>query len=198
QDISRPFQNGISFVNLTATAFLMCAYTGRFIFPMLSLEGRKFWILGLLPLQRERLLWGKFVFAAAGALIVAEFLAVFSNLMLGMPWFILAAHVTTVAVLSVGLRGLRVGLAACLPNFRASDPAKVAVGCGGTRNLVAGFLFLGLVIALTAAPWHLLLMFQQTAEAQTRTVPVWIWLTNLLGLALGLAAAILPMRAGAR
>ena len=36
-----------------------CAYTGRFIYPMLSLEGRKFWILGLLPLQRERLLVGQ-------------------------------------------------------------------------------------------------------------------------------------------
>ena len=34
----------------------MCAYTGRFIFPMLSLEGNKFWILGLLPLH----LWRSF------------------------------------------------------------------------------------------------------------------------------------------
>ena len=54
KDIGRPFQNGISLLTLTATGFLMCAYTGRFIFPLLSLEGRKFWILGLLPLERER------------------------------------------------------------------------------------------------------------------------------------------------
>ena len=33
------------------SALLLCTYTGRFIYPMLSLEGRKFWILGLLPLQ---------------------------------------------------------------------------------------------------------------------------------------------------
>ena len=51
RDISRVYQNGVSLLNLTATAFLMCRYTGRFVYPMLSLEGRKFWILGLLPLH---------------------------------------------------------------------------------------------------------------------------------------------------
>src|SRR5205814_3836927 len=60
-------RNGISLLNLAVTSLLLCTYTSRFIYPMLSLEGRKFWILGLLPLQRERLLWGKFAFAATGA-----------------------------------------------------------------------------------------------------------------------------------
>src|SRR5205085_5655197 len=45
QDIGWRYQNGLSLLNLATTAFLLCAYTGRFIFPMLSLEGRKFWIL---------------------------------------------------------------------------------------------------------------------------------------------------------
>src|ERR1043165_182649 len=89
QDLDRNFKNGISILTLTATAFLMCAYTGRFIFPMLSLEGNKFWILGLLPLDRARLMIGKFVFSSIGCLFVGEFLVVFSNLMLGMPWLIL-------------------------------------------------------------------------------------------------------------
>ena len=86
EEIGRPYQNGISLLNLVAVALLLCAYTGRFIYPLLSLEGRKFWILGLLPLQRERLLWGKFAFSATGALLIAEFLVVFSDLVLGMPW----------------------------------------------------------------------------------------------------------------
>ena len=60
----------VSLTNLTATSILLCAYTGRFIYPMLSLEGRKFWILGLLPLKRDRLLWGKFTFSATWALLI--------------------------------------------------------------------------------------------------------------------------------
>src|SRR5262249_48976673 len=41
-DIPWGYQNGISLLNLAAIALLMCTYTGRFIYPALSLEGRKF------------------------------------------------------------------------------------------------------------------------------------------------------------
>src|SRR5262249_8634309 len=146
QEIGRAFQNGISLLTLAATAFLMCAYTGRFIFPMLSLEGKKFWILGLLPLNRDRLLWGKFAFSATGTFLVAECLVVFSNYMLSMPWQIIVLHGAVVAVLASALSGLSVGLGACMPNFRESDPSKIAVGFGGTLNLVACLLVLVAVI----------------------------------------------------
>src|SRR5262249_6269440 len=118
RDIGRNFKNGISLLTLVATAFLTCAYTGRFIFPLLSLEGRKFWILGLLPLDRARLLWSKFAFSAFGSLIGTEFIVAFSNLMLGMPGQIMAAHAVTIAVVAMGLSGLSVGLGALMPNFR--------------------------------------------------------------------------------
>src|SRR5262249_3560440 len=38
-DIGWSYQNGVSLLNLCATALLLCTYTGRFIYPMLSLEG---------------------------------------------------------------------------------------------------------------------------------------------------------------
>ena len=133
-------------LTLTATSFLMCAYTGRFIFPMLSLEGSKFWILGLLPLDRGRLMIGKFVFSSMGCLVVGEFLIVFSNLMLGMPWLIIGVHMLTIGLLALGFSGMSVGLGACMPNFRETDPSKIAVGFGGTVNLVVGLLLLAVVI----------------------------------------------------
>jgi ABC-2 type transport system permease protein len=194
-DIGRPFQNGISLLTLTATGFLMCAYTGRFIFPMLSLEGRKFWILGLLPLERSRLVWGKFAFSATGCILFAEFLVLFSDWMLGMTWVILVVHAVTVAVLALGLSGLSVGLGACLPNFRESDPSKIAVGFGGTLNLVAGLFFLIVAIVTMTAPFHLVLAAREIDNA---AFPWWAWLGPLLGLAAGVTAVILPLRAGAR
>src|SRR5437660_3884035 len=193
QDIGKPFQNFISLINLTATAFLMCAYTGRFIFPMLSLEGRKFWILGLLPLQRDRLLWGKFAFATTGALLVSEFLVVFSNLMLNMPWQIILVHALTVVILSVGLSGLAVGLGACMPNFRETDPSNIAVGFGGTLNLVAGLLLLVVVIVLMVVPVHFLHAAQPDEPLGFDRLPVWLWLAYVVGAALGLTAIWLPL-----
>jgi ABC-2 type transport system permease protein len=193
-DIPLGYQNGISLLNLLATALLLCTYTGRFIFPMMSLEGRKFWILGLLPLERERLLWGKFAFAAVGGLVIAEFLVVLSDSMLGVPWLVLVLHVLTVAVLAVGLSGLSVGLSACLPNFRESDPSKIAVGFGGTLNLVAGLLYLCLVVGLMAAPWHVYLAFREDPDWRA----AWLLLGAVPGVVLGFLATLLPLRAGAR
>lgn len=154
RDIEWPFQNGISLLNLTSIALLLSAYTGRFIYPLLSLEGQKFWILGLLPLQRDQLLWGKFAFSMAGGVVLSAGLMLLSDLMLEMPADAIVVHLVTVVVLAAGLSALAVGLGAVLPNFKESDPSKIAVGFGGTLNLVVSLGFLLVVIGLMAGPWH--------------------------------------------
>jgi ABC-2 type transport system permease protein len=198
-ELGKIYQNGVSLLNLAATAFLLCAYTGRFIYPMLSLEGRKFWILGLLPLSRDRLLWGKFAFSAVGALVIAEILVLFSDFMLGIPWPAILLHALTVVVLALGLSGLSVGLGACMPTFRESDPSKIAVGFGGTLNLVIGLLFLILVIILMACPYH----FWETAATRNITMNeeaavYWVGLGVVAGCIVGTVAVVLPLRMGMR
>jgi ABC-2 type transport system permease protein len=192
-----PYRNWVSLLNLCATGLLLSAYTGRFIYPMLSLEGRKFWILGLLPLRRERLLWGKFAFSATGGLLIAEFLVLLNDFILELPPIAVALHVLTVAALAIGLSGLSVGLGACLPNFRETDPSKIAVGFGGTLNLLAGLVYLLLTIGLIAGPWHV-------AAAQETDAPLGLgegaWVLGLrvfLGVLLCAGAVAIPLRAGA-
>jgi len=195
-DFGRPFQNGICLLNLVATAILVCAYTGRFVFPMLSLEGRKFWILGLLPLDRSQLVWGKFAFSAATCLFFAVTLVFFSTLMLGMPWAIIALHVSAIAVISLGLSGLAVGLGACMPDFRESDPSKIVAGFGGTLNLIAGLLMVVVVIGLAVAPWHLVLAAHRELTREVVQRNWWLLVFTFVGLFAGLCSALVPMRAG--
>ena len=52
----------IGFLNLGVVGLILSTFTTRFIFPMLSLEGRRFWILALLPVRRDTVVWTKFVF----------------------------------------------------------------------------------------------------------------------------------------
>lgn len=197
REISWTYQNGLSLLNLCATALLMCTYTGRFIYPMLSLEGKKFWVLGLLPLERDRLLWGKFAFSAVGVLFIAEGLVLLSDLMLEMPATIILLHVLTVAVLAAGLSGLSVGLGACMPNFRETDPSKIAAGFGGTLNLVTGLVFLILTVSLLAGPWHGLAS-AQGGPPDSLTATLIIGLGVLIGLAAGALAVFLPLYYGIR
>jgi ABC-2 type transport system permease protein len=122
-----------------------------------------------------------------------------SDLMLEMPWPAVLLHLATVAVLSGGLSGLSVGVGACLPNFKETDPSKIAVGFGGTLNLVIGLAFLLVVLGLMAAPWHGLMAL---SDGGTDTAPAALWpltvLGALAGLTLGAAAVLIPLKAGVR
>jgi ABC-2 type transport system permease protein len=197
-DIDWPYQNGISFLNLAAVGLLLSTYTGRFIYPLLSLEGRKFWVLGLLPVKRDQLLWGKFAFSATGGLVLAEALVLLSDLMLAMPWDAVLLHVVAVAVLAAGLSGLSVGVGACLPNFRESDPSKIAVGFGGTLNLVLELAFLLATLALVAGPWHVIRASVPPADG----TPLWMVAVVLFGAGVGLVVGtmtvVVPLRLGIR
>ncbi|CAN5269256.1 hypothetical protein BH10PLA2_BH10PLA2_30010 [soil metagenome] len=198
EELGQYYQSGVSLLNLTATSFILCAYTGRFIYPLLSLEGRKFWILGLLPLERSRLLWGKFGFSAAGALLIAEVLVVGSDLLLGITPILVVLHAVTVFVLAIGLSGLSVGLGAWMPNFRESDPSKIAVGFGGTLNLIIGLLFVLTIMGSMALPSHVAQALSFT-EAGRPTFFNWLIPVGLVfGLVVGMCSVVVPLRVGAR
>jgi ABC-2 type transport system permease protein len=185
----------ISLMNLCGTAILLCAGLSRFVFPLISLEGRKFWILGLTPVSRDQLLRGKFAFAATGSLLFAEPLILGTDLMLSLPWEGLILHAAVVAILALGLSALNVGLGAYLPTFRETDPSKIVVGFGGTVNMVTGLGFLIAVIGLMAVPFHAAQLANRATHAP---VSPWVFAGVPVALAVGAAAVILPLRAGAR
>ncbi len=189
----------VSLINVAATSVLLCAGLSRFIYPLISLEGRKFWILGLMPVRREQILFGKFAFAATGSLLVAETLILVSDVLLGMPPEVVGVHALTVAVIAVGLSAMNVGLGAYMPNFRETDPSKIVVGFGGTVNMVVGLLYLVVVVGVMAAPLHAAgLAGGLRNSGGDPTLPGWAFAGLPVGLAAGALAVWLPLRAGAR
>jgi ABC-2 type transport system permease protein len=122
-----------------------------------------------------------------------------SDVMLEMPWQAAVLHLLAVAVVALGLSGLSVGLGACLPNFRETDPSKIAAGFGGTLNLVAGLLFLLLTLGLMAGVWHLFMAFRTLPDdpGHPLMTPA-VLLGVLAGLAAGAAAVLVPLRMGIR
>jgi ABC-2 type transport system permease protein len=103
----------------------------------------------------------------------------------------------TVIVVAAGLSGLSVGMGAFLPNFRETDPSKIAVGFGGTLNLVLGLGFLVVVLALMAMPWHLSMYKAGAAEARL-PYPSLVWAGAALGGCFGALAVTVPLRLGIR
>ncbi len=193
----------LSFLNLSVTALILSTFTSRFIFPLMSLEGRNFWILGLFPLKRSTILWGKFAFASGISLVATEILIVISDVMLRMSPLMTALHMAILAILCLGLSGISVGLGARLPNLKEEDPSKIATGFGGTLNLLVSLGFIVLVIGAIALPCQL---YFATRDVQTSgalmfsdaTFLVRMRVGILLSIGLGAAATIIPLRVGIR
>lgn len=145
----------ISFLNLAVVGLILSTFTTRFIFPMISMEGRRFWILGTAPINRDAILWGKFCFACAGSLPPCALLVLISDIMLRIAarsFAVVIIHQIGITVLCTGLAALAVGLGAKMPNLREPSPSKIAAGFGGTLNLVFSSLFIMGVVLSLAVP----------------------------------------------
>ena len=188
----------VGVVNVAGTSVLLCAGLSRFIFPLISLEGRKFWILGLLPVRREQILRGKFAFAATGSVLIAEALVLGSDGLLGMSATGVLVHGLTVAVVAVGLSGLNVGLGAYMPNFRETDPSKIVVGFSGTVNMVVGLLFVVVTVGVMVLPLHAAVVLRHFQRLPGPGLPAWVFAGLPVGVLVGAFATWLPMRAGAK
>ena len=201
-DVQSPYwRNLVSFLNLAVTSLILSTFTSRFIFPMLSLEGRNFWVLGLLPLEREAILWGKFAFASGITLVATEALVILSDLMLRMSAGMIVLHMGMVAVLCLGLSGISVGLGARLPNLKESDPSKIAAGFGGTLNLLVSLIFITSIVTSLALPCHLYFAGPEAEQLGTIALSAerfhfWLSVAIIGSLILGVVGTVVPLRIG--
>ena len=194
-DLATLDRYALSLINVSATAVLMCAGLSRFIFPLMSLEGRKFWILGLVPVNRDQILRGKFAFAATLSTVLALGLILVSDAMIELPARAVAVHALTVVCAAVGLSGINVGLGAYLPNFRETDPSKIVVGFGGTVNMVVGLGFALLVVGLITGPIHAGAL---VAKLRGTGMPPWVYAGVIPGVLATIIAVLVPLRIGGR
>jgi len=145
----------VSFFNVAVVGLLLSTFTTRFILPAISLEGRRFWILGTAPIHRDTILWGKFWFACGGSAVPCFVLVLLSDLALRIPQrslLIVGVHQLACLTLCSGLSAMAVGFGARLPNLRESSPSRIAAGFGGTLNLVLSSLYITAIVILTAVP----------------------------------------------
>jgi ABC-2 type transport system permease protein len=192
--------NIVSFLNLAVVGLILSTFTTRFIYPLLSLEGRRFWILGQLPVERDTILWGKFLFAACGSWLPCAALVAISDVMLEVQVMVVGIHQLICFLLCLGLAGMAVGFGAMMPNFREQSPSKIAAGFGGTLNLVLSALYIMAVVLMTALPCHFYLLASRTDMPTRLLSPSYLRLWLVLGIAgsitLALIVIALPLRSG--
>ena len=136
----------VSLLNLGATCLTLATFTSRFVYPQVSLEAQRMWVVGLAPITRRGLLLAKFVAAVAGSVLLAGGLVALSNWMLEMPTAVAVVQLLVAVLVATGLSGLAVGLGANVALNAALIPAFGALGAAWTtvvtQTLTAGLLWM--------------------------------------------------------
>jgi ABC-2 type transport system permease protein len=193
--------NMISFLNLSVVGLILSTFTTRFIFPMISLEGRRFWILGLLPVRRETILLGKFLFASVGSVVPSTLLVILSDTMLRVSPLILMFHILACILFCAGLSGIAVGLGAIMPNLREESPSRIAAGFGGTLNLILSTAYVAAIVVTTAVPCHFYLASEgmsYMSQISHARIGQFCALGVGSSILIGLLATVVPLRMGCK
>jgi ABC-2 type transport system permease protein len=188
----------VSQMNLLATALTLSTFVSRFVFPQLSLEGRRFWVLGTAPMNRETILYGKMAFSFACALAISQTLLAISSVMLKVPLVTALTQAVVMLGICLGLSGMAVGLGAIYPNFREDNPSKIVSGFGGTLNLVCNLAFVLGCVAIQAIPFAMYGARMMNVSMGPDDFKRALALAVAGVAALSLAACLIPMSLGLR
>lgn len=184
----------ITYLNMFAVSLTLSTFTSRFIFPQISLEGKRMWILGVFPITRRNLLTGKFLFSFGGTLILSEIIMVLSCWMIEAPLNMTLLNMMLMVLICMGLSGLSVGLGALYPNFAEENPSKIVSGFGGTLNLIISLLFVVSLVTLQGFP----VFFYYGRGMDLRDFYFWIAVSTGISLVITLLVAFVPMTLGKR
>ena len=148
---------GLYFANLSLSGFVITAICVRFVFPMVSLEGRAFWLVRSAPVSVRRFLWSKWASAVGAIWLFAQFLTIASNLMIGADASLVLTALVVQTPAVIGVVGLGIGLGASYPRFEYDNAAKIATGFGGFAYMMAGLALNLIVVALSYLPTRIIL-----------------------------------------
>ncbi len=194
------YKNLTSFLNLGAASMTLATICSRFVFPMISLEGQRFWILGLAPIERSQIMWSKFYFAFGGTALISVPLSALSNWFQHSTPLVFGVQVWTSLLIAFGLSGLTVGMGALFPNFKARDPSKIVSGFGGTLTLIVSIGLVAFSVGGTGVLFHHFIVVPEVGLYAWRPANDLVWLGPLLAFItlLNLGVGMVPMILGVR
>lgn len=181
-------------LNLTACMLILASLTSRFVYPLVSLEGPRIWILGLAPVGMRRVVWQKFWLSVATTSVFTVSLAVLSAWRLDLDGPSFALSVMAIAATTVALSGMSVGLGSLYPNFQEDNPSRIVSGMGGTLNFILSMIYIVLVTVALASVLLWSDGWQRLLGDRTRAVA--LVASFIAGLTF--VASWLPMRLGLR
>jgi ABC-2 type transport system permease protein len=189
---------GLYLFNLILLGFVISAVAVRFAYPSVSLEGRCFWLIRQSPLSMRRFLISKFWSVFIPLALLAEIIAIATNLFIrsSLTHTLLAS--LTVLLMTFGITGMGVGLGAIYPRFDLDNPSKIATGFGGVLYMICSMVWIAALIGIEIIPLRYVMLSQIGNTAMPLMHIAHIAIFGAFALLLTFLAYYIPMSLGVR
>lgn len=141
----------LSFANLGFASYIMATLSVRFIYPLISLEGKTFSIIRN-SISVEKYFKSKLIFNFLMVFILGEFLIVLTNIFLKIDLFIVLLSTIITFIFSFGITIINTGFGAILPDFNEKNPSKIASGFGGIVSAISSLVYVGICLSVLSSP----------------------------------------------
>lgn len=132
-------------LNSVGTYIVLSMASIRIVFPSLSLEGAKFWLIRLSPVNMAVIVLEKFFLGMLLSLSLTLPLIFLSGWMLRIPGGQILLMGSLGGLVSIALTGLSAGFGALFPNFKTVHTAEIISGFGGSLLLFSHLAYLGFI-----------------------------------------------------
>jgi ABC-2 type transport system permease protein len=136
--------------------FLCSSLALRFIFPMVSLEGKPFWSLRSAPIDLRIVYATKFILGFIFLLTFTEVVAIFSNLpfvrLTEQRPLLLYFGIYSAFWVSLAMTALNLGFGGYFVNYNEKNPIRISSSQGATLTFLVSLLFLMLLVAIIIVP----------------------------------------------
>ncbi|RJP77091.1 MAG: hypothetical protein C4524_08765 [Candidatus Zixiibacteriota bacterium] len=179
--------------NLCFACYFAAALAGRFVFPLVSLEGRGLWMLRSAPVAMDTLIWAKFWQAFLPLFFLAGTVVAVGDIILGVHSGLTQVSLLVIFVVTFSLTALALGLGAVFADYSQANPMKIANTPGGILCIFISLVFSVLVTTIVAWP-----AYQHYKFTQFQAIfPLTEWVTAVIMIiALGLLLTVIPLKLG--
>ncbi len=136
--------------------FLTSSVALRFVFPMVSLEGKSFWLILSSPMDRRKLFLLKFVLGLVAVIALAVSVAVATNIpflrLSATRPLLMYAGVFAAFWISLTMVSMNLGFGGFFANYTEKNPIRLASSQGATLTFLATLLYLIAVVTVLILP----------------------------------------------
>jgi len=145
-DMPEFWQTFIYIFNFGFSGFILSALVARFVFPLISMEGRGRWTLLAAPLPLSKVFQEKFWLMFIPLFTLTELVALTSNYFLQQSTQVALLATVFLMLTSLALISLALGLGALYAEFNEPNPMKISSGYGGIITVVFSLIYVAVSV----------------------------------------------------